>query len=41
MDFLVGKYKDIEPVIYLTKVDTLDEPQRQEVTEIKQIYMKR
>ncbi|EHV0153588.1 ribosome small subunit-dependent GTPase A [Enterococcus faecalis] len=37
--FLVSlEYKDIEPVIYLTKVDLLDEPQRQEVTEIKQIY---
>ena len=37
--FLVSlEYKDIEPVIYLTKVDLLDEPQRQQVTEIKQIY---
>ncbi|MGC3418045.1 GTPase RsgA, partial [Enterococcus faecalis] len=37
--FLVSlEYKDIEPVIYLTKVDLLDEPQRQQVTEIKLIY---
>lgn len=37
--FLVTlEYKDIQPVIYLTKLDLLDETQKQQVVTVKKIY---